>query len=384
VIVSYVHTRVLGAVTAALTLAAPLAVPVRAQVQQDPEQKTVQRQIRPQARKLSPKSINLGEIDIPESAVQTNKRAPIPFKPIQVLNPKTRQPAPPPVPPKNPPPQAKLKLPVIQLKPKTVHDEKNWGGGIGDQKLVEGHYNAKIVLDGTADATKVSADFNAGGYVLSKGNEMIRAGAQLTSPSNGDVHIGVKVDVMGDTILNVDENAPGLAKSDNIDNPFQWETCFKHPFGPLTVGGKIGVKGDVGFFYIAMLHVTKARLHGSPYAYSDVYLQAVALVGTSAIPIGGIEGVAKMTVVDVDLNMTGDMSIGADALNKLYYQAETNACGSVAVCSGKVYVRVWISWLDDNLNWVKKTLFKWVIAKWAGYKGDGCLWSEKYKKYLWG
>ncbi len=153
-------------------------------------------------------------------------------------------------------------------------------------------------------------DATAGGAVFGAGFTLANANADFSSSAK-TVSAKMNVSVVGQTIFNLNESAPGSwTKSQRFVKGADISTTIPIPIGPLSLNIKLGVHGEAGLEYGAGIYggLPMVRVWVDPFVHTSVYIQGGVCVGASWLGVEGGVG-ANMTLINDDMSISGEAGV---------------------------------------------------------------------------
>ncbi len=165
-------------------------------------------------------------------------------------------------------------------------------------------------LNNNASHFTFHGDATAGGAVFGVGFTLANANADF-STSAKHVTAKMNVTVVGQTIFNVNESAPGQwTRSQRFVKGTDLSTTIPIPIGPLSLNIKVGVHGDAGLEYGAGVYggLPLVRVWVDPFVHTSVYAQAGVCIGGSWLGVEGGVG-ANMTLLNNEMEISGEAGV---------------------------------------------------------------------------
>ena len=253
--------------------------------------------------------------------------------------------------------------------PNTLKEVKNWNLSFGDPGVISVFLNGKVELDGTSTSTSLDAEANAGGSLFSHRFDILQLSGKLSSPQAGPLNINLSASVLGKTVYNVNQNATStFSKSDSISKTLDESATVQFVLLGIPMSAKVGVQGKAGLTYAVTVAPVKATGSVAPSISSNAYAQVGIDVGVASAGAGG-----RLTILNLNGNLNGDVAIVADAKNNLTYSYDAQYCQNFDTLDGTLFAFARIGDCDffglcaeaDN------TFFSF-----TGIKSSGCLFSE--------
>lgn len=255
------------------------------------------------------------------------------------------------------------------LRPLTLKEAKTYNFNFGDPSVLSVFLNGNLELDGTSTATTFDAEAVAGGSMFSHSFNVLQLSGKLNAPNKGQLNLSVTASVLGQSVYNVSQSAPStLSKSDIITKHLDESTTvgFSILFVPMTA--KIGVQGTAGLSYGVTVAPVKAAGNIVPTINTSAYGQVSADVGVGSAGVS-----AKLTVLNLNGNLVGDVAIVPDAKNRADYSYDAQYCQTIDALDGSL-----VAFLDIGICPFCKELDS-TLFSYQGIKSDGCVFNESKK-----
>jgi hypothetical protein len=260
-----------------------------------------------------------------------------------------------------------------------VHTEKPWNYSIGNPALLAAYFKAKLVLDGTKDATNVSAEADAGGSVFNYTKSLLRVAANINAPKTGPMNARLDAYVLGNSVYNLNQNVNAKwSKSDSIYKTLDLHTpSLRLPIGPISISAKVGVQGSSGVAYFVGVDALSATAWLLPKVNSKVYAQVAIDIGIAG---AGVRG--NLTFLNYQLFLTGQCSLNVEPAGKLYFFQKFFGSEQLECLQGNLELFAYIYY--PCLDWppVCKKEYSWDLWSWNGFTRYDTLFNESKKTYL--
>ena len=270
-------------------------------------------------------------------------------------------------------PAALEALKKIPVKTNTATQVYQYGWEVGNASTFWAGLSFKIEMKGTKDQIQFDEEFTARAEVFNSGKKtLLRETVHLLGPKTGDLVAKVQVDVLGQTVYNLDEKHKAKwSKSVTPSKGVDFGKKIYFTIGPVPVSVKVGVQGDVGCKLSATLTPLGVGGSAEPFVHTTAYAQVAVDVGVASAGVGG-----QLTLINYDLYVGGGMCLQVNASGKPYFKWSSAACHGLEMLSGKIYVFVEV----DLGLWSKK--YTHTLFHWKGFKTSGCLFNGTYNMPL--
>ena len=276
-----------------------------------------------------------------------------------------------------PPPTVQTFRPLVPIDPgllKTVgigqatnlHTVKSWDVPLGDPSIIAVSSNGKLEVDGTTTSTSLDVEANAGGSLFGQSFNILQVSGKVNAPKAGPLNINVNASVLGFSIYSKSLNQTAtISQTDSIDKSFDESTSTQFSLLGIPLTAKVGIHGEIKVPYNVTVVPLKATgtfpttVNSFGYAHVDVDLGGVQ------VGIGG-----KLTIMNLNGDLNGDIAIVADAKNKPTYSYDAKYCPTLDALDGSLFAFVNIG-IGDFSTEIDHTFFSF-----PGIKKSGCLFNE--------
>jgi len=252
------------------------------------------------------------------------------------------------------------------LRPLTLHTVKNWGYTLGDPSTISVSANGKLEVDGTSTSTALDAEATAAGSLFSHSFDILQATGKLNAPQKGQLNITVNASVLGINVYNVNQNATAtFTKSDSISKTLDESTSVNFTLIGIPFSAKVGAHGTAGLTYTVTIAPVKAAGVFLPSINTNAYAQVGADIGIASAGVGG-----KLTILNLNGNLTGNIAIVPDARSKASYSYTAQYCQNLDALDGSIYAFLKVG-IDPFSTEFDHTFFSF-----KGTQSSGCLFNE--------
>jgi hypothetical protein len=192
---------------------------------------------------------------------------------------------------------------------------KSFDEKIGSTSTFGADVNTSLTFKDDGSSATLNAVGRATGSVLGITKDLVVATVDLAAPQTGNLTANVKVTVLGDDIVVLNESqAASYSKNGTFSRslPNSLQVQVNVPVGPFSVVLIAGVQGSISMPYFVGLTPLSAQGWMIPKVTSSVYAQAA--FGLDVDDTGVIAGVeVNLTLLNNNLILAGGASQGADS-----------------------------------------------------------------------
>ncbi len=192
---------------------------------------------------------------------------------------------------------------------------KSFDEKIGSTSTFGADVNTSLTFTDDGTSAKLNAVGRAAGSVLGITKDIVVATVDLAAPQTGNLTANVKVTVLGDDVVVVNESqAASYSKTGTFTRslPNSLQVQYNVPVGPFSIVLVAGVKGSISMPYFVGLTPLSAQGWMIPKVTSSVYAQAA--FGLDVDNTGLVAGVeVNLTLLNNNLILAGGASQGADS-----------------------------------------------------------------------
>ena len=233
--------------------------------------------------------------------------------------------------------------------------------------------NGQVVLDGTLDLASLDALSNSGGFLFGERIDVVNISGNFKSPRNTAAHATVGVQVLGETVYNLDENGtPQWSKTDNVSRPFDVSTTVPFTLGPIPVSLTCGVQGRAGVQYFVGLQPVAIKANIGPSVGSNGYCRLAVDVLVFEV---GVKG--TLTFLSDTLVLNSDFALQWNGLAHLpFYAEKVSLDDTLSTLSGRldVFFKLDLGFWDNT--------WSWTIWDWSGFSISGSLFDVSQTDYF--
>jgi hypothetical protein len=218
--------------------------------------------------------------------------------------------------------------------------------------------------------TTLRANADAGGYLFGHRINIVSTRATLTAPEEGTRDGSLRVDVMGSTILDLNErrNAAWI-KTDSYAKSFDYATPpLGFRIGPISFSITAGAKGEARFGYLVMVRPIDASAWINPSVRASVYAQGGVDIWIAKVGVG-----VRLVLINDNLLLGGQIKLDFDSQRRPYFYQNYWADNDLEALSGHFYIYWEIFWIFRG----DSTLFSW-----GGFRVKGRLFDYRNTTYL--
>src|SRR5262249_48352030 len=159
-----------------------------------------------------------------------------------------------------------------------------------------------------------------------------------------------------------------FSKSDNVVKTLDASTTVQFSILFIPMSAKVGVHGSAGLNYGITVSPVKAAGTIAPAINTSAYGQVGGDVGVGSAGVGG-----KLTVLNLNGTLTGDVAIVPGADNKPTFSYDAQYCQSIDALDGSLFAFVNVG-ICPFCGEVDSSFFAF-----TGIKSSGCLFKESRK-----
>src|SRR5262249_45374273 len=146
----------------------------------------------------------------------------------------------------------------------------------------------KVEVKGTKDDVTVSGDARAGGYLISKEINLIKATGSVHAPAQGKSRANLHVYLLGQHVINMDKSADTNMKlADSKSHGIDVHAQCHFSVGPIPMTAKLGARGQAGVRYLLAVRPAHATMQVTPFVDARVYAQVGVDLGIASGGAGG-------------------------------------------------------------------------------------------------
>jgi hypothetical protein len=256
---------------------------------------------------------------------------------------------------------------------KSAQTIKQWNYLLGNKKTVAAYLNGKIEVKGSKDDVTVSGEAKAGGYIINKEINLIKANGSVYSPAQGKSKANLHVYLLGQHVINVDKSADLNYKlADTKSHGIDVHADFHFSIGPIPVTAKVGARGKAGVRYTVNVRPAHATLQVSPFVDARVYAQVgVDLFLVSAGAGGEVVLLKDELTFGAELGVEFDPTKGPSLTEHVYAQ------NKMTMLSGSVY-----AWAKISNPFGSDPEYHHNIFSWKGLQSNGYLFNVQNTNFL--
>jgi hypothetical protein len=249
---------------------------------------------------------------------------------------------------------------------------KNWNYAIGNKSLVAAYLSGKLEVKGSQDEVSVLAEARAGGYVINREVNVIKANGSVRSPAKGKSKASLHVYLLGQHVINMDKSADlGYQYSDTKQHGIDVHSEFHFAIGPVPMVAHLGARGNVGVKYMVALRPAHATFQVTPFVDARVYVKA----GVDAWLVSGGGG-GEVTLLKDELNIGAELDLNFDSTRGPALTEHFYVKNEMTILSGKVYAWARVNYLFGSKEW------HFDLWNWKGIQAHGYLVNQQRTTYL--
>ena len=249
---------------------------------------------------------------------------------------------------------------------KTAQTSKSWNYTLGNKNLVAAYLNGKIEVKGTKDDVTVTGSAAAGGYLMKKDINLIKANGSVYAPSKGKSKANLHVYLLGQHVINLDKSADtNFQLTGTKQHGIDVHADFHFSIGPIPVTAKVGAKGNAGVRYTINVKAAHATMKVTPFVDARVYAQVGVDLWLVSAGAGG-----EVVLLKDELSFGADLGLDFNATTGLNLTQHVYAQNKMTMLSGKVY-----AWAKISNPFGSDPEYHHDLFSWKGLQSNGYLFN---------
>jgi hypothetical protein len=261
---------------------------------------------------------------------------------------------------------------------------KNWNWQLGNSNTVAAYLNGNFKME--AEASKVKDKLDGRGMVVNgraaagvtavnNSWDILVAEVNFKAPTNAAMSGYMRVKALNKTLWEVNASSLRWEKKGRISKSIDVSTTFRFTVVIIPIKVTLGIKGEVGIDYEALLTLNYAGVQVTPFLKVTGYAQA----GVDLFGVAGAGVTCNLTVLDVRIPIGGSAYASIpDAKIVVSLAINTN----ITMLSGNVGFYAYCQVPRWGIPPWKKAEYTHTFFSWAGFKNVGTLYQQKYELKL--
>ncbi|MFO0968598.1 MAG: hypothetical protein U0793_23830 [Gemmataceae bacterium] len=262
--------------------------------------------------------------------------------------------------------------PVGPSPTKTTSWKRNWNYVLGNKKIMAAYLSGNLDIRGSKDDVALGASARAGGYLMGREINVIRASGTVVSPVKGNSRSSLHVYLLGQHVINLDKSASAsFSLSDSKSHGIDVHAEYHFSIGPVPMVARLGARGKAGVRYLFAIRPGHATFQVIPFVEAKVYAEC----GVDAFLVSAGGG-GEVTLLNNELRLGAELDLRMDPSKGPMLTEHIYAMNHMDMLSGRVYAWARVNYLFGSHTW-EHTLWRW-----KGIQVNGYLFNDHHTTQL--
>ncbi|MFO0968599.1 MAG: hypothetical protein U0793_23835 [Gemmataceae bacterium] len=255
---------------------------------------------------------------------------------------------------------------------KTTSWKKNWNYTMGNKKLMAGYLSGNLDVRGSKDDVALGASARAGGYLMGREINIVRASGTVVSPVKGPSKGSLHVYLLGQHVINLDKSVNTTwSLSDKKSHGIDVHAEYHFSIGPVPMVARLGARGEAGVRYLFAIRPGAATFQVIPFVTAKVYAEC----GVDAFLVSAGGG-GEITLMKDELRIGAELAVTMDSAKGPMLTEHIYAQNTLEMLSGRVYAWARVNYLFGSHEW------HYDLWKWKGFHTNGYLFNDYHTTQL--